>query len=113
MGAQLRDFRDFQNVLFAFDLRLQVLNVRAVLKADMYPFAMISPKFSRTALAVLPTSFQGEFAEAEALYGRCQILEEANLGPDHHDVATTLDYRVGVLRKQVRTCRTLRKNLYS
>ena len=44
---------------------------------------------------------QGEFAEAEALYERCQAIEEKALGPDHPSLATTLCNRAGLLEKQV------------
>ena len=40
---------------------------------------------------------QGNFAEAERLYERCQAIDEKVLGPDHPDLATTLNNRAALL----------------
>lgn len=56
------------------------------------------------ALAVL-TTMQGKFGEAEALYERCQAVEEKVLGPDHPSFAATILNRAGSLKAQVRTDR--------
>lgn len=45
---------------------------------------------------------QGENAEAEALYKRCQAIEENSLGLHHPDVATTLSSRAVLFERQVR-----------
>lgn len=46
--------------------------------------------------------FQGRYAEAEALYERCQAMDEKALGADHPDVATVLNNRAELLKNQVR-----------
>lgn len=45
--------------------------------------------------------FQGEYAEAEPLYGQCQAIEEKFLGPEHPDLAITLNSRAQMLESQV------------
>ncbi|CAN0449764.1 unnamed protein product [Pylaiella littoralis] len=45
--------------------------------------------------------FQGKYAEAEALYERCQAIEEKALGPEHPSLATTLHNRAGLLEEQL------------
>lgn len=47
------------------------------------------------------TVLQGKYAEAEPLYEHCQAMLEKVLGPEHPDVATTLNGRAGLLEKQV------------
>ena len=49
---------------------------------------------------------QGKFAEAERLYERCQGIEDKVLGPEHPDLATTLDDRANLLQSQVRASAT-------
>eukprot|EP00752_Nemacystus_decipiens_P009200 g8218.t1 len=43
---------------------------------------------------------QGKYAEAEALYVRCQAIREKVLGPEHPAYATTLYSRAGLLQSQ-------------
>lgn len=45
---------------------------------------------------------QGKFSEAEQLYESSQAVEEKILGPEHPDVATSLNNRAGLLQDQVR-----------
>ncbi|CAB1119264.1 unnamed protein product [Ectocarpus sp. CCAP 1310/34] len=45
-------------------------------------------------------NIQGKFTEAEPLYGRSQAIQEKVLGPEHPDVATSLNNRAGLLRAQ-------------
>ena len=49
--------------------------------------------------------FQGEYAEANRLYLRVIEIGEKTLGPDHLDLATTLNNRAELLRVQVRVIR--------
>ena len=42
---------------------------------------------------------QGKYAEAEPLYQRSLTIVEKALGPEHPDVATTLDNYAALLRK--------------
>lgn len=68
----------------------------------------------KTVLALIIPShfslpFQGKVAEAGALYERCQAIEEAVLGPEHLDVASTLHEWASVLVDQVRTVRLFGK----
>lgn len=44
---------------------------------------------------------QGKYAEAEALYLRSLKIQEGILGPDHPDVATSLNDLAGLLELQV------------
>eukprot|EP00903_Cladosiphon_okamuranus_P009162 g8755.t1 len=46
---------------------------------------------------------QGNYAEATPLYPRAAEIQEKILGPDHQDVATTLNNWAGLLESQVRT----------
>ena len=46
---------------------------------------------------------QGRYAEAEPLYKRALAILEKALGPDHPDVATTLENYAALLRKTGRT----------
>lgn len=46
---------------------------------------------------------QGKYAEAEPLYERSQAIREKILGPDHPDVAQSLNNRAELLVAQVRT----------
>lgn len=48
---------------------------------------------------------QGKHAESEALYERTQAIREKLLGPEHPDVATTLNDLAGLLERQVRATR--------
>lgn len=48
------------------------------------------------------TYTKGKFKEAEPLYEKLQKAQEKYLGPDHEDVAATLNIRAFVLLKQVR-----------
>ncbi|CAN0382120.1 unnamed protein product [Ectocarpus sp. 8 AP-2014] len=41
---------------------------------------------------------QGKYAEAEPLYERLQAIQEKVLGPEHPDVATSLNNRAGLLK---------------
>ncbi|CAN0249525.1 unnamed protein product, partial [Ectocarpus sp. 13 AM-2016] len=43
---------------------------------------------------------QGKYAEAEPLYERSQAVQEKVLGPEHSDVATSLNNRAGLLESQ-------------
>lgn len=45
---------------------------------------------------------QGKYAEADSLYLRSQAIREKLLGPEHRDVAQSLNNRAALLRKQVR-----------
>ena len=45
---------------------------------------------------------QGKYEEAEALYERCQAIQEKTLGLEHPSFAATLHSRAGLLEKQVR-----------
>lgn len=49
--------------------------------------------------------FQGNYAEAEPLYEQSQAVFEKVLGPDHPEVATSLNNRAVLLEAQVRTAR--------
>lgn len=49
----------------------------------------------------LPYSLQGEYDKAELLYARCQAIQEKVLGPDHPNLATTLNNRAVLLGSQV------------
>ncbi len=46
---------------------------------------------------------QGRYAEAEPLYKRALAISEKALGPDHPNVATSLENYAAVLRKTGRT----------
>ena len=48
---------------------------------------------------------QGKHAESEALYEQTQANREKLLGPEHPDVATTLNDLAGLLERQVRATR--------
>ncbi|CAM9231963.1 unnamed protein product, partial [Sphacelaria rigidula] len=41
-----------------------------------------------------------KFAEAERLYEQCQAIREKVLGPEHFDLAATLNNRAGLLKRQ-------------
>lgn len=58
--------------------------------------------------ALYTTEFQQRYAEADALYERCQKIEEKVLGPDDPSLATTLNNRGSLLEKQVRAARSRR-----
>ena len=45
---------------------------------------------------------QGKYAEAEPLYERSQAIREKALGPEHPDVAQSLNNRAFLLKSQVR-----------
>lgn len=45
---------------------------------------------------------QGKYGEAEPLYERSQAIREKMLGPEHPDVAVSLNNRAGLLSTQVR-----------
>lgn len=45
---------------------------------------------------------QGKYEEAEALFERSQAAREKVLGPDHLDVAESLNNRAGLWTAQVR-----------
>ncbi|MCL5669278.1 MAG: tetratricopeptide repeat protein, partial [Gammaproteobacteria bacterium] len=42
---------------------------------------------------------QGQYAQAEPLYKRSLAITEKALGPDHPDVATSLENMAGLYRK--------------
>lgn len=46
-------------------------------------------------------ALQGKYAEAEPLYERSQAIQEKALGPEHPDLAKSLDNRAVLLQKQV------------
>ena len=48
------------------------------------------------------TAFQGKYNEAEPLYERSQAIREKVLGPEHPDVAQSLNNRALLLKAQVR-----------
>ncbi|CAM9138218.1 unnamed protein product, partial [Ectocarpus sp. 13 AM-2016] len=48
-------------------------------------------------LPLSPVTFQGKFEEAEPLFERSQAIREKVLGPEHPDVATSLNNRAGLL----------------
>lgn len=50
---------------------------------------------------LLSTACQGKYVEAERLYERSQVLYEKALGPEHPDLAITLNDRAELLRAQV------------
>ncbi|CAM9762259.1 unnamed protein product [Ectocarpus sp. 8 AP-2014] len=52
-------------------------------------------------------NIQGKYAEAEPLYERSQAIQEKVLGPEHPDVATSLNNRAWLLESQVRHKRCL------
>ena len=54
--------------------------------------------FSHTSYACLSLVIQGKYAAAGCSYERCQAIEEKVLGPDHRELATTLNNRAGLLR---------------
>ena len=45
---------------------------------------------------------QGKLDEADRLYLRCIEIQEKALGPDHPEVAASLNNRAGLLQAQVR-----------
>lgn len=45
--------------------------------------------------------FQGKYSEAGSLYKRAQAIQEEIFGPEHPDVAQSLNNRAGVLYDQV------------
>ena len=51
---------------------------------------------------MLSTAFQGKYGEAEPLCERSQAIRERILGPEHPDVAQSLNNRAGLLYQQVR-----------
>ena len=51
--------------------------------------------------SVVPTS-QGKYDYAEPLYERSLAIREKALGPEHPDVAQSLNNLAGLLRAQVR-----------
>lgn len=48
---------------------------------------------------------QGKCAEAEQLLRQAQAMREKALGPEHPDVAASLNYRARLLKAQVRAVR--------
>ena len=58
-------------------------------------------------VSVYSITFQGDYAEAAPLYPRAAEIREKMLGPDHQDVATTLNNWALLLRDQVRAVRIL------
>ena len=53
-------------------------------------------------LFVLYRFFQGNYDEAGRLYERSRAIREETLGPDHPDVAQSLNNQAQLLREQVR-----------
>lgn len=53
--------------------------------------------------------FQGKYAEAQALYGRCLEIQEKAQDPDDASTATTLNNLAGLSEIQVRTVRIVLK----
>ncbi|CAN0431038.1 unnamed protein product, partial [Ectocarpus sp. 13 AM-2016] len=53
----------------------------------------------------------GKYIEAEPLYERSQAIREKVLGPEHPDVATTLNNRALLFGRQVRTERCFQKTI--
>ena len=45
---------------------------------------------------------QGKYDKAEPLYERCQAIQEKVLGPEHPNLATTLNNRARLFVEQVR-----------
>lgn len=67
-------------------------------------------------MLALSGTTQGKYAEAEPLYEKCQVIQEKALGPEHPELAATLNNRAGVLEAQVRadrgfsySCRRIRE----
>ena len=58
-------------------------------------------KRQHDALALFTTS-QGRYEEAEPLYERCQAIREKVLGPEHPELAATLNNRAVLYYAQVR-----------
>ena len=50
---------------------------------------------------------QGRYKDAEPLSKRCQAIREKALGPEHPDVAVTLNNRGALYQAQVRADRDL------
>ena len=48
------------------------------------------------------STLQERYDEADRLYLRCIKIEERTLGPDHPELAVSLNNRAGLLRRQVR-----------
>ena len=73
----------------------------------MLAITYVSPHFAYHSLAHEPILLsnayycQGKYAEAEVLYKRCQAIREKVLGPEHPDLASTLQSRASLLHTQV------------
>ena len=57
-------------------------------------------------------AFQGRLDEAGPLYDRSLAIREKALGPDHPDVAVSLNNRAGLLSAQVRAARVFSEYSY-
>lgn len=68
-----------------------------------------SETLTSESVALLTTTSQGKYTEAEPLYDRCQAIEEEILGPEHPSLATTLSNRAGLLTSLVRDIRMFYK----
>ncbi|CAN0570478.1 unnamed protein product [Ectocarpus sp. 12 AP-2014] len=55
--------------------------------------AVLDPNSTKLHLDTLSAVFQGKYKEAEPLYERSQEIREKVLGPEHPDVAQSLDNR--------------------
>ena len=71
------------------------------------PFALVD-SFLTTPAPLLAT--QGKYEEADPLYLRAIEIGEKTLGPDHPDLATRLNNRAWLLKKQVRAVRKFQEN---
>lgn len=58
---------------------------------------------SSAALALNSCSSQGKFDEADPLYRRAIEIQQTSLGPDHPNLAVSLNNRGGLLKAQVCT----------
>lgn len=67
-----------------------------------YSSAVVDTALAEYDFAVLSTTLQGKYAEAEPLFERCQAIQEKVLGPEHPDLAVTLGNRALLLACQVR-----------
>ena len=48
--------------------------------------------------------FQGKYDEAESFFARATEILEKSLGPEHLDVAATLNHRAELFTRQVMIC---------
>ena len=68
--------------------------------------------YHNTTPASLLAVFQGKYDEVEPLYERSQAIREKVLGPEHPDVAQSLNNRAALLQAQVRAVRKIQEFSY-